>query len=448
MDKIDDDTAKMLVRKAAEMLKCDDDQEGSANWLVGTRVVATKQITEGGNAGDPNAVFPDAAYIHAEKDEPGTVEHVDGDGEPTIRFDRTGTATIKITHFADEEDTATACNIDLGGVAGVCGVAKMNTPEPIDYTSKASQVNCPQCLSKLAANILSVSQHLRELEDFPDPFKPLTNEQQGRFVDALLDPNVMLENRFVPMTQSGKVDEHLANLIAEKAAEADALGIGKWGVRVIPTLPKRPFSTEELLVLVAHELGISVDRITFEADHDMQNDHEIRLIVKTHLVDNASGSLAEQFDRVKVWNAFSEIRRKIPVTAKFIVFVEIDEKRFELEEHRTELVDSGTGDKTTLIGRGRGWYRLAGAPDEVAKTIGRLRESFVRKESWSVPGTYDRFVDGKNLGKVQIRSMNLHTVRITDASMEVLIELDLIDQQSFTVPIPPVKKFVEDGEES
>jgi hypothetical protein len=63
-----------------------------------TRVTATHQITEAGGevVGDPDAVFPAPNYIHAEDGELGTVEHCEAgpNGEPTVRFDRTGTATI------------------------------------------------------------------------------------------------------------------------------------------------------------------------------------------------------------------------------------------------------------------------------------------------------------------------------------------------------------------
>ena len=65
---------------------------------VGDRVTATHQITEAGGevVGDPNAVFPAPNYIHAEDGELGTVEHCEAgpNGEPTVRFDRTRTATI------------------------------------------------------------------------------------------------------------------------------------------------------------------------------------------------------------------------------------------------------------------------------------------------------------------------------------------------------------------
>lgn len=60
---------------------------------VGTKVKATKQITESGTEGDPAAVFPAGAYIHAEKGDVGEVVYVEN-GNPTVRFERTGTATL------------------------------------------------------------------------------------------------------------------------------------------------------------------------------------------------------------------------------------------------------------------------------------------------------------------------------------------------------------------
>lgn len=64
--------------------------------IVGTRVVANvEHITEGGEPPDPLATYPKASYIHAVKGDLGTVIHVhERDGVATVRFDRTGTATI------------------------------------------------------------------------------------------------------------------------------------------------------------------------------------------------------------------------------------------------------------------------------------------------------------------------------------------------------------------
>lgn len=62
----------------------------------GDKVVARHEVTERGigTIGDPDAAFPDAAYIHAVEGDRGTVVHVNVDGYPTVRFERTGTATI------------------------------------------------------------------------------------------------------------------------------------------------------------------------------------------------------------------------------------------------------------------------------------------------------------------------------------------------------------------
>ena len=69
------------------------------NLTVDTRVVAECYITESGHIhlADEEAVFPDPDYIHARVGELGTVVHVEYDKDervPTVRFDRTGTATI------------------------------------------------------------------------------------------------------------------------------------------------------------------------------------------------------------------------------------------------------------------------------------------------------------------------------------------------------------------
>lgn len=59
-------------------------------------VVARHEVTECGigTIGDPDAVFPEPAYIHAIEGDTGTVVHINIDGYPTVRFHRTGTATL------------------------------------------------------------------------------------------------------------------------------------------------------------------------------------------------------------------------------------------------------------------------------------------------------------------------------------------------------------------
>jgi len=76
---------------------------------VGDTVVATRTVTEGGCTCrkvctctvDPTAKFPDYNYIHAEKGDIGIVEYIDsstianvGVALPTVRFEKTGTATM------------------------------------------------------------------------------------------------------------------------------------------------------------------------------------------------------------------------------------------------------------------------------------------------------------------------------------------------------------------
>lgn len=60
----------------------------------GDPCIAMKQITESGGAGDPDATFPQPGYIHAEKGDEGVVDGVDPACGVTVRFHRTGTATL------------------------------------------------------------------------------------------------------------------------------------------------------------------------------------------------------------------------------------------------------------------------------------------------------------------------------------------------------------------
>ena len=63
----------------------------------GTRVRAKRVITEGGGDTLPDESLPfgkdNKGYVHAREGEMGTVVGVDVD-QPTVRFDRTRTATI------------------------------------------------------------------------------------------------------------------------------------------------------------------------------------------------------------------------------------------------------------------------------------------------------------------------------------------------------------------
>jgi len=70
------------------------------NWItpqIGTKVVAVTMITEGGPStpGNPAATdMLDSGWIHAQAGEKGVIESLNDDRAPTVRFDRTGTATI------------------------------------------------------------------------------------------------------------------------------------------------------------------------------------------------------------------------------------------------------------------------------------------------------------------------------------------------------------------
>jgi hypothetical protein len=72
----------------------------STKLREGQRVRAKHEITESGKVpGDPKAKFPASLYIHAAAGDVGVVEGVDGGEVATVRFERTGTATI----VGDEE---------------------------------------------------------------------------------------------------------------------------------------------------------------------------------------------------------------------------------------------------------------------------------------------------------------------------------------------------------
>ncbi len=81
------DRCRAAVRDVEEKMRKD--------LKVGDPVVALRNILEGGGSpGNPNAVFPDPQYIHGAKGDRGEVIHIDQRGYPTVRFERTGTATI------------------------------------------------------------------------------------------------------------------------------------------------------------------------------------------------------------------------------------------------------------------------------------------------------------------------------------------------------------------
>ena len=64
--------------------------------LKGQKVCAVKPITEGGHGfePDPAATFPSKHYTHALPGDYGVVAFVDATGNATVRFERTGTATV------------------------------------------------------------------------------------------------------------------------------------------------------------------------------------------------------------------------------------------------------------------------------------------------------------------------------------------------------------------
>lgn len=67
-------------------------------YKLGMRVKSIDIITEGGDGEAPDfdakTFVGNPGFVHAEPGDMGTVEYVDDDGCPTIRFDKTGTATI------------------------------------------------------------------------------------------------------------------------------------------------------------------------------------------------------------------------------------------------------------------------------------------------------------------------------------------------------------------
>lgn len=67
----------------------------ASKFEIGGSVTAITTITESGILpGDPEAKMPAANYIHALPGDTGKVVHVDEEGYPTVKFDKTGTATV------------------------------------------------------------------------------------------------------------------------------------------------------------------------------------------------------------------------------------------------------------------------------------------------------------------------------------------------------------------
>ena len=67
-------------------------------YVEGMRVKALKVITDGGDTAPPDfdakTLIGNPGFVHAVPGDLGTVEYVDDDGCPTIRFDRKKTATV------------------------------------------------------------------------------------------------------------------------------------------------------------------------------------------------------------------------------------------------------------------------------------------------------------------------------------------------------------------
>lgn len=64
-------------------------------YEVGQNVLAAKTITEDGDSeGSQEAEYPAGNYIHAVVGDQGEVLHLNDEGLPTVRFERTDTATI------------------------------------------------------------------------------------------------------------------------------------------------------------------------------------------------------------------------------------------------------------------------------------------------------------------------------------------------------------------
>jgi hypothetical protein len=73
-----------------------------SKYTEGMKVRAQVIITEGGDDIQPDfeATFDsrNPGYVHAAPGDLGTVEYVDDDDVPTVRFDKKGTATIVGDH--------------------------------------------------------------------------------------------------------------------------------------------------------------------------------------------------------------------------------------------------------------------------------------------------------------------------------------------------------------
>jgi hypothetical protein len=445
MDKIDDGTAKALVRQAAEMLKCDV-QEGAepigmqemkpSNVMPNIfdcgcsrlKVSVGKCSVYDENGNERTTAIEEHSFgapeqkiaIQAEVDRVGFVlpalalAEARGGLIPPDQARRFTDLAVEKPYETQFVNGRHEVRFKVGGLISEVEMdraqAEMEVVDPADFKVDTSSSVFTQADIDRAMSI-----RIGEMSD------PLKRESPfRRFLQPPSTPQTMRDSSGMPFVA----------LTLEAKAE------GSWS----------PFSTSDLLILVAGELRISPDLITCESDRD---DYEVRIIVRAHFVANGSMTFEQQFAPGKATEALAKVRKRLPATAKFIVFADIAGKRTEIEEHKTILVDTGTGEQMTFIGRGRGWYRLTGASDDVARTIGLLRESIARKSAWNAAGTYTRIVDGEDRGKVQIKSMDMFMLRSEQGAMDVLVELDMFDYaQNFTIPIPPVKKLVDGNGES
>jgi hypothetical protein len=83
-------------------------QKEDLNFVVGMRVRALGDIVDGiDGTPDPTAGPAEPGWTFAVHGDLGTVEYVNGYGDPTVRFDRTGTASICSPWELDIVPTAT-----------------------------------------------------------------------------------------------------------------------------------------------------------------------------------------------------------------------------------------------------------------------------------------------------------------------------------------------------
>jgi hypothetical protein len=207
-------------------------------------------------------------------------------------------------HHAGEEETSTACGLELGVIAGRCGVAKMNTDSPIDYTSQVEMTTCPRCLRRPGVRppgMLCICKHAAkshwqepgdtdeckecdcEIFVMEKPHTGLWSRFDGIELDQIGQEMLGSMERLQLSTSQGDDFHRLAKVFmpdrVDPNALAQAIGVYRGGAYRSASLPNdedareeiratlpvsRPFSTGDLLILIAGELRISLDRITYE----------------------------------------------------------------------------------------------------------------------------------------------------------------------------------------